>query len=497
MRPRGSTSSARADLVSTIAQEALLRVAAGIDGKPLGPAGPPVEVREDFRAFLPFWLFVQREGGGVQSLAALWPGQERAVEAFLEHPAVVLLKSGKTGLTELECCWDAWRLLFGPSFSRVHLFSQDADSAGDLLKIVRFGIQHLPASWGFAVLSDEPGGDTRTTLKVSAPWSGVAGDVRTLVSYAAKPHASIAQSCVHAHVDELGHQPFAASVWGSVKSTIAPGGTVHVVSRGAGPDVYLAELWEAALQPGSGLFPLFIPYDQRPGRDRAWYETQAMTMPLTALRHFAPETPEDALAGADSESFVDMGAWDALPSAPVLRTVREGDDTPVVVALDAGIVSDNFAMVAVSRRPERHDDVAVRYARAWVPSGGRRLDLVAIAAEIRAWVGEHNVVQVCYDPYALQLMADEFVEGAVAWMAPFEQGVERLKADAALRQLITARRLAVTPGLSELREHVGNAGIKLGAEEGTLRLVKRSPGRKIDLCVALSMGCRRVRWLNL
>lgn len=53
-------------------------------------------------------------------------------------------------------------------------------------------------------------------------------------------------------------------------------------------------------------------------------------------------------------------------------------------------------------------------------------------------------------------------------------------------------------GNADLREHVLNARAKLSRDEDSkMRMIKRSPSRKIDLAVAASMAIDRCLYLNL
>lgn len=170
-------------------------------------------------------------------------------------------------------------------------------------------------------------------------------------------------------------------------------------------------------------------------------------------------------------------------------------DTPLVVALDAAVSNDHFAMAAVSRHPERHGDVAVRYAREWVPAKGKQLDFDPIEAEVIAFCRSHNVVQLCYDPYQLHQMGTRLLNEGVVWADEFGQGAERLEADKQLVDLVISKRLA-HDGDETLGEHMKGAGRK---EEGDnkLRIVKLKKGKKVDLAVATSMASKRCLDLNL
>ncbi len=447
-----------------------------------------------FREFLAWWHCIDREGGGDFVLGEdLWESQEQiTVLADGGVCRMAIIKAGKLGITEIAAAYDAYRGIYGPPWARVHLFSQTMEDAAGLLEMVRYGVALLPARFG-RIASQSRGGDTHRSLRFLTSL----GDLRTWHAYAAREHVSIAQSAIHAHVDELAHMQFGAGLWNGVITTIPDGGTLWALSRGAGAEDQMATLWSSLVPEGveyqdahavalarvaggdrTAMVPVFQPYSMRPGRTPEWRAQQAATMTAPGLAHYAPETPDDALMGDADAVFVDIGAYDALEVAPPLG---EGERTPLVLAADAGIRSDHFAIVGVTRDPARPELAMPRIASEWVPP----VDFDEVRAWVRALAQQHNVVQVTYDPYQLEDMAQSFADSI--WWAPFDQGKKRAIADKALRDAIIQRR---TRRLDHdaLRQHIANAGIKTSRDDGALRIVKRSPTKKVDLAVAFSMA---------
>jgi phage terminase large subunit-like protein len=93
--------------------------------------------------------------------------------------------------------------------------------------------------------------------------------------------------------------------------------------------------------------------------------------------------------------------------------------------------------------------------------------------------------------YFSQRLADS------VWIEPFNQGNDRLEADAGLRALFIQRRISHDGTHHTLREHLSNADSRMDETGHKLRLVKRSAHLKIDAAVALSMACSRALSLNL
>lgn len=480
---------------------------------------------QSFRFFLNFWKFTNRETGAELRFDedTLWDGQRAFVDVVEEHDWVMALKAGKLGFTELECAFDAWRALFGGRNTRVHVFSRVDDSAKDLLGYIDYGLSHLPG-WLRPKFSERAGGRTMHSLRFRMGPK----DVRTIVSYASSKEASIDQSCQHAHVDELARMPFPVETWNAVFSTVAPEGTCHIVTRGKGEDNHAAVLWKAAKAGTSRLHPFFQSWSARSDRDRKWYDVQSGSLTLQGLRQFAPETEEDALAADEQNDYIQIAWWDSCKEE--LPPFEPGNKEAVVLAVDAGVTGDCFGIVAITRHPdpERYSNsVAVRAVRLWKPPKGGAIDFSGPEGFLR-WCVQggcaaghpkeepfsrpaecaacregpfvtkpYNVIQIAYDPYQLESMMQSLRRDITVWCEAFNQGTDRLKSDSGLRDLIIQKRIA-HGGNADLREHLDNAAAKLESkEESKLRIVKKSPEKKVDLAVATSMGAHKCLYLLL
>lgn len=207
------------------------------------------------------------------------------------------------------------------------------------------------------------------------------------------------------------------------------------------------------------------------------------------------------------EAFIPKEWWDQCydPAIPPLSAAAGGKLVPpLVVAVDAGVSSDSFGIVAVSRRKVGADwHVDVRYVRQWRPGPGGKLlfsnpkdpdDPDYPEGALARLCRTCRVVQVAYDPYQLHKMATDLRERLNVWFREFGQGQERAVADKQLRDLIRDGRVH-HDGHPDLTEHILNANAKSEGER--LRLVKRGQGQKIDLAVCLSMATAEALRLNL
>lgn len=196
--------------------------------------------------------------------------------------------------------------------------------------------------------------------------------------------------------------------------------------------------------------------------------------------------------------FVPLESFDRCKIEPVTYP----KDWPMVVALDAAVSGDTFGMVGVSRMLADPLQSVCRFDRCWKPPKGGKIDYQGTVEDpgpelvLRRLLKENNIVEVAYDPYQLEDMANRLSKEGLGWFRAFSQGGERLVADSQLRQMILDNRFHHT-GSVALREHVGNANAQVDPEAHKIRIVKRSELLKIDLCVAASMANHECLRLNL
>jgi len=450
--------------------------------------------KNSFRHFLKFWRFKNRETGEILSFGdALWPGQDGLVSIMEKEKWIIALKAGKLGFTELECAFDAWVALFGQDNSRVHLFSKDLSASRELLKYIQFGLSKLPPEWQIEILSDKAGGQTATSLIFRAHWMNT-DDERNIVSYASTGNIAIDVSAQHNHVDELAHMQDSEGVWNSIETTVSPGGSCHIISRGAGPG-YMSKLWDKAVRGTSKLSAYFARWDARPDRDAQWRLDHAGTLSDLGLSYFAPETPEDALRGEGTSIYIPMERWDTL-----YELFPDLDDrTPLVMGVDAAVTGDMFGISIVSRHPVRHSDVSIRMVKYWRPRdfANRQINFDEVDKWVRSFCQMHNVVQIAFDVYQLASLAQGWTRDRVSWVKQFDQGSERLVGDSLMHKLAISGNLTHNGDLV-LREHIDNAATRLQkGEESKMRIIKKEDDLKIDLAVASAMACKRIRELNL
>lgn len=202
---------------------------------------------------------------------------------------------------------------------------------------------------------------------------------------------------------------------------------------------------------------------------------------------------------SSTDTFVPLQWWTACEQKdPPLPPLKDGEK--LVLGVDAAVSGACFGIVGVTRHPDRREDVAVRYVRAWKPPKGGKINFMAKdgpEAELERLCEQYKVVELTYDPYQMELMATEFNQRRLVYARPFSQMGERLEADSQLYQLIRDRRIAHS-GEPELQQHIMNANSQMAKKEDTkMRIVQRTRKKPIDLAIALGMAAKRVLYLRL
>lgn len=234
---------------------------------------------------------------------------------------------------------------------------------------------------------------------------------------------------------------------------------------------------------------------QQGERGREYYASEAATQTPQQFRRLHL----NEWVSGESE-FVPIHWWDACKDGPA--PIPAGDLTPYVIALDAAVTGDCFALTMGRRVPPANGNSAERVrpvlVRKWEPPGkGEAIDFRQPEALVRDLCERFNVVEVCYDAYQLHDLCTRLRAEGVANFQEFSQSTGRLESDTLLYQLIANRRI-VHGGEPELREHIQNCNAKLSKDEDNkLRLIKKAENRKIDLAVCLSMMSYELLRLNL
>jgi len=237
------------------------------------------------------------------------------------------------------------------------------------------------------------------------------------------------------------------------------------------------------------IFAMWNTEPRLPWQTPEYYASEALTLLGNEFRRIHKNEWTSSV-----QSFIQIEWWDVCQVNPLPAL----GNNEIVIALDAAVSNDCFALVALSRHGEL---TAVRYARQWTPQNGKityrnieNPDDPDYPEGVLRWLCKtYNVVIVTYDPYQLHSFCSDLATEGIAAFEPFNQQQPRLIADKALYDTIRDRRIIHDGKQADLREHLLNAN-STAEDKATLRIIKRAQSFKIDLAVALSMANDRARW---
>lgn len=251
----------------------------------------------------------------------------------------------------------------------------------------------------------------------------------------------------------------------------------------------------------NGIFACWVTKHHLPWQVAEYYESEKSTMHESEFNRIHLNQ-----WGQSEQSFVDIKYWDACADD---RSPNDGGILPhekhdeIVIALDAAVTNDCFAIVAISRDkrypPKYNADgeqispeyFVRRYARAWYPPKDGKIQFDgedSPKSELKRLIKLHNVYCVTYDPYQLHHFVTEAEKELDTFFEEFPQGTQREIADKMLLDIIREKRFAHDGKDNELRTHILNSGAKIIGEDKRLRIIKKHPSKKIDLTVAMSMA---------
>lgn len=426
------------------------------------------------------------QGNGVSIIPfTLWPAQREALETLTTHRQVIVLKARQLGMSWLVLALAVWECIHFPG-KTIPVFSRGQDEANEMIRRAKGIYQRL---------SVKPV-DLTTDNTGTIAWSNGS----RMMAFPATKSAGSSFTGSWAILDEFAKMQFAEELYTSVKPTIDDGGRITIISTANGEGNRFHKLWQGAEKNANSFTPIFLPWHARPSRTPEWYaRTEADAVSSAHHRQEYPSVPSEAFSVVGEERFLpSMALWDNCQEVLPALNARE----PIVIALDAGIMNDSFAMEGVTRHPHRPDDVASRLTMEWRPPPGKEIDFEGTEDNsgplrfLRALGERCNIVQVAFDPYELRYVSQQLRREGKFWLKEFPQGPQRLEADKQLLDLITHRRLA-HDGNAALRRHIDNANRKPDNESRKLRIVKREAGLKIDLAVALSMASYECLRLSL
>lgn len=422
------------------------------------------------------WIEDPHKVGSVKTKFHPWPMQSEYFKLLDVSRQTITLKARQLGVSWCTIIYCVWLAAYHDNVT-ILVFSKDLDAAKEIIRRARFVFNHV---------TDKP---TEEKGRAENQQEIKYNNGSRLKAFAATENAGTSFTATFLIVDEADKMKFGRDLYTSIKPTIDDGGRIAIIFTAYGGDGLGRLLWNTRSharedEAGEGLTRFFIPWHARPGRTKQWYDRVASeAISLAHHRQEYPSTAEEALMLTNLEDrfLRDPELWGKLylpDNYPI--------SLPGVMALDAGLESDTFAMSIATWLPDLRLPY-LRHSRTWIPAESETgtLDLNAIYDEIRRYISTHRVQQVVYDPYQLASFGQDL--NRILPSRPFGQSSERMVGDTNFRNLVLRAELRHDGG-AMLATHVANADIRPDNEGTKMRIVKRAKDLKIDLAVAAAMA---------
>ncbi len=270
--------------------------------------------RRDPESFIDSYCRVEADTGAGVVPFHLYDYQRDVLRQWMEYPESITLKARQLGVTELAAALALWQVSFHPH-NRVIVFSQDEPKAKEFARKCRVAWDNLPV-WLQVPLSNP---QLTTTLELS--------NGSRILPQAATEKAARSLNCQLLVLDEFAHQEYASAIFDAAAVTARSAGQrILVISTANGAGNAFHGHWRQAVE-GTGMHPIFLPWDIRPGRDQAWYAnaTKGYTADKAAQEY--PANPETAFILSGRGRF-DMGA---------LEAILAGCTEPIATELDGAL----------------------------------------------------------------------------------------------------------------------------------------------------------------
>ena len=188
----------------------------------------------------------------------LFPYQEALLGDFISRDALIILKARQLGITELVAAYTIWRTL-RPNITAI-IISQDDSAAKEFLRRARVIWDNLPP-WLRVAAVDEAKTSTLEMVNGSR-----------ILPFPATERAGRSFTAQILVLDEWAQQLHQEEIYAAASPIIkSSGGKIIGISTARGVGNFYARQWRKA-QEGRGMYPVFLPWHVRPGRDQEWYD---------------------------------------------------------------------------------------------------------------------------------------------------------------------------------------------------------------------------------
>jgi hypothetical protein len=228
-----------------------------------------------------------------------WPHLKTLVAATFTENRIIVLKARQIGVSWIYAALALWFSRFRPNATIV-VISKDGTASTRFKWRCDFINRNLPLWMTIPV-----GKNNDTEFEFPS------NDSRIL-SFAAGEEAGRSESATVVILDEWAFQEYARTIYTAILPTVEHGKLIGIsTANGKGNLFY--DIWEKASLGKNSFLPIFIKYNVRPGRDRAWWEATLRDAESPGKhRQEYPLTVADAFAVVQ-EPYFDIDALHRMP----------------------------------------------------------------------------------------------------------------------------------------------------------------------------------------
>lgn len=256
-----------------------------------------------------YWLITVPPKGKTPFI--MFDAQRDTVRGWLGNRYTVVLKARQIGYTTLVAAYCFW-LAFFYDDRPIIIVSKTQEHAKLPLQKIKYGYRFLP-EW-MRLRGPHVVGDSQTELMF-----GNASSISSLPS-ASEPGRGM--TTFLSVIDEIGFLPNSAEAYAAIEPTAEIGGSLIMLGTANGEGNLLHKLWlgsQGMTLEYSQYHGMFKAWDAN-GRDDAWYQAKAASMPEWQMHQEYPRDPEEAFLKSGRPIF----NLDAVRSNPVQQPRVKG-----------------------------------------------------------------------------------------------------------------------------------------------------------------------------
>jgi len=270
---------------------------------PLEREMSPEERAEECIAWIErYCKLLSDKGGGIIPFA-LFDYQQDFIRSFWTHREIICLKARQLGMTETVAAIAVYCAITFSGWTII-LLSKDQDAANEVLSKCRISYDYLPDDVKVPVVSTTITSSlrlvnrSRIIPKPTSPGAGRSFNAQVLV------------------MDEVAHMMWADQVYAAASPVArSAGNRIVALSTAKGVGNLFHRQWTLA-QAGEGMYPIFLPWYIRPGRDAAWLSAATRGYEKWQTAQELPTTPEEAFVLSGRPRFEVPLGWRGMCYSP-------------------------------------------------------------------------------------------------------------------------------------------------------------------------------------